>query len=803
MRVPRCRAGTGYGVLLPWLFTATAAAGAPRMRTPMTYVIDYSTRFLGDRANILAYADAPPDLMHVGKSVPILHNWGPVPLISGENQYTGGPKHTLSREAIRLLTPRQLEARIRMLKKYTKQWHDVGVPLLMPYSAIHTIAGDHETREGFWHFYDHWDDYAKWLGPKPKQDPFDWLMVDKRGEFVPGACGGYSPAYFAPLHRYRVCPEHPAWRKFQVTLTKLIAEAGYDGVFPDNSSPRSNICYCKYCQRNFKEFVKNLPRRTLDALGVRGDAADVDLLSEKTPAELIRRYRIAITARWQLMVRDAGRTVNPRFQVFPNVNSYTDFMLIGEACDFLMFESTNSPGTVIGKTPPDQPFPTIEVTATEPGRARETFNLNVLSDRTFMELAARIDFPTQASKGRASELAVTVNRAGASNKDNDYAENFEIVLTNVTTGRKQRVALEPHIAIGGKKPGARRPPVTLKGRWTPDAAGRYRMGLACQYTDPDHVDAANALPCTHDLTWGALYHTHIGQMLFTMHAGARTVLLDYKCRGRARERVMELGLAECAAFSNGSTIAGRGNPRKKYHRFFKRSAHLYEGFEPYADIGLLYSYWGHNPGGMGLLQADEITPSVDLSGRQRPIKVLVDRTIDDTDLASLRTLILSGHALEMSDDQIAAIRRFRRKGGALYVFRPDTTVNGKPLSRTFRSVRAWKRGTDPPGHPSLIKAQGFARGLRFSAFVKPEERRMTLHVVNYNVRFRETPATVEPVEDVVVALPVPDGWTVRSVKSHDPDVKGIRDLPFAQEDGVLKVTLPKVRIYKVVEVAGG
>jgi len=58
-----------------------AIACGPRMRSPMTYVIDYSGRFVGDPGEIDAYAEAPPDLMHVGKTVPITHNWGPVHLL--------------------------------------------------------------------------------------------------------------------------------------------------------------------------------------------------------------------------------------------------------------------------------------------------------------------------------------------------------------------------------------------------------------------------------------------------------------------------------------------------------------------------------------------------------------------------------------------------------------------------------------------------------------------------------------------------------------------------------------------------
>ncbi|MCK5806708.1 MAG: hypothetical protein KAI66_28015, partial [Lentisphaeria bacterium] len=293
----------GLGLIPIVAAMAAEAEPGPRMRTPMTYVISYSRQYLDDDEKILAFREDPPDLMHVGKSVPILHNWGPVPLISGENQYTGGPKHTLDWDAIRLLTPQELEKRIEMLKQYTRKWHDIGVPLLMPYSSYHTIAGDHEKRQGFWHFYDHWGDYEKWLGPRPAEDPFKWLMVDKEGKLVPGACGGYAPAYYAPLHRYRVCPEHPEWRKFQVRLTELIAEVGYDGVFPDNSSA-TNSCYCNYCRKGLRKYAQSLSARELEILGVKGDPSQVDLLSPDTPGELIRRYRIDTTARYQSMVRN-------------------------------------------------------------------------------------------------------------------------------------------------------------------------------------------------------------------------------------------------------------------------------------------------------------------------------------------------------------------------------------------------------------------------------------------------------------------------------------------------------------------
>lgn len=796
----------GFGIagaaLAPLVLVTTGAAHAePRMRTPMTYIIDYSRRYLDDDRTIEALHTAPPTLMHVGKSVPILHNWGPVPLISGENQYTGGPGHTLKWEAIRLLTPAEVSERIERLKQYTGKWHEAGIPQLLPYSSYHTIAGDHEKREGFWQFYDHWDDYAQWLGPKPDSDPFEWLMVDKSGTFVPGACGGYSPKYYAPLHRYRVCPENPNWQAFQQRLTTLIAEVGYDGVFPDNSNP-TDTCFCPYCREGFRHFVANLPAFELDVLGDVPARSRLDLMSPDTPAELIRRYRIDTSCRYQQMVRAAGRRVQPGFIVFPNVNSYSTFMPLSFACDVLMFESTYSPGCSFVGEPPPEPYVTIEVANTAVAGKRQTFQLEIQDSQTFVELAAEITYPAVVQAGQTTRLEVLCQSLGASNTDGDWAENFAVVLIEERTKEETRLPLEPRITIGGGalRPDAKRPPQELSATWTPEHAGRYRLCLAYSYTDEQHLDATRRRACQHDLPLGLIYRTHIGQLLFTMHAGARTVLLDYECLRTGKEAVQELALAECAAFSSGSTIAAKGQPREKYAAFFEKSRNLYDGAVPYADIGLLYGYWGYNPANLGLRPNREVTPSIDLCSQHRPVKVLMDRTLSAEDLQSVKALILCGSRLELRPAQIAAVRRFAARGGKLYVYREATTVNSGSLE-ALGDVTPWEPGMAVPGNAPLIEPDGPARGLRFSLFTKPEKRRIILHTVNYSVAYAEKPALVTEVKDTQIRVPVPDGWTARSVLAHAPDEPDTSSVPFKNGPGHITLTLDNVRIYNVLDIA--
>ena len=79
----------------------------PTTTAPIVYSIDYSDRYFTTPAYVQAFYADPPDLLHVGKAVPISHLWGPIPLYAGENQYTGGAANGLSLENVTLLTPEQ------------------------------------------------------------------------------------------------------------------------------------------------------------------------------------------------------------------------------------------------------------------------------------------------------------------------------------------------------------------------------------------------------------------------------------------------------------------------------------------------------------------------------------------------------------------------------------------------------------------------------------------------------------------------------------------------------------------------
>ena len=294
--------------------------------------------------------------------------------------------------------------------------------------------------------------------------------------------------------------------------------------------------------------------------------------------------------------------------------------------------------------------------------------------------------------------------------------------------------------------------------------------------------------------------THIGQLLFSVHSPARAVLLDYACRKPGQEAMQELGLAQCAAFGNGAALAALGEPLGKYSSFFKRAAALYDGAEPYADIGLLYAFWGQNPGNMWR-PGKAPSPADVLSGRHRLVRTVMDRSLSAADLAGLKSLVVCGHALELADSQTAAIRQFVARGGALCVFNPETTINGRPPADILGSAAPWSAVLKVPGHRPVIAARGLSRGLRFNVLIHSARRCLVLHAVNYNVYPSGRRAVVARAPGVQVRLTLPTGWEATSVMAHDPDKSAARKVACKQRGRTLVLGLPSVHIYCVVEIA--
>jgi len=221
----------------------------PRVRAPVYYMLDYGRHHLDNPGYVKWISDFPPDLLHFGKDVPMTHLWGPIAAVGGENQ-----AHGRNRSDIRRLSPAEVGERIAKLRSLTKALRAAGVKWVMPYISAVTVAGDPKKRIGFFEFFDHWQEYRAFgLGPRPESDPLDWMARRADGSFH--TFGKFlQPPYYGGLYRYVACTSHPDWRRWLQHVTRLVAEAGYDGAFPDNSTPYR--CYAPHCQAGFRRAIE-------------------------------------------------------------------------------------------------------------------------------------------------------------------------------------------------------------------------------------------------------------------------------------------------------------------------------------------------------------------------------------------------------------------------------------------------------------------------------------------------------------------------------------------------------------------
>ncbi|MHC4399590.1 MAG: hypothetical protein ACYTG0_07915 [Planctomycetota bacterium] len=811
----RALKSSAWLIVVPLLLAPAVAAEPapmlPKTTPPIVYVINYTDEYFTEPEYTERFTACPPDLLHMGKATPITHLWGPVRMLRGENQYTGGPGHTLNWDNVALISPKALAERIETIRRTLRRYHEIGIREIVPYISYHTLAGDHQKRHGFWNFYDHWETYRRWAGPRPAHEPFDWLVVDAQGKFVGGSCGGYSPDYYAPLHRYRACINHPDWAEWHRRLIRLIAEVGYDGCFVDNTHP--DPCYCRYCKAAFREFLDergdlHWVRRLTEGL----EAKKLELDSPDIPAELVRRVRLCRTRGHLGMLRETGRRVSPEFTIFPNGNSTAECLLTGARCDRLMFESTYSPGIMATRRTATITDVAIEVVAAAVEAKPFVHRYDLSDPSTWIEMEAEIAVPLKAQVGRPVVLEVRVTGVGGSESDNDFAKDFHLVLREATTGEEFRVPLEPPAVLGAAGPSGegKRPPAVLKATWTPSRPGRYLPHFGCTYTDGGHIQNH---PHMVRLDRSHMCRTHIGTLMFTQHMHARPIFLGYETRRTGWENAAELGLAEMAAFGGGGGYAAWGPVQAKYRAFFTEHPELFDGWRPCAPAAVLFARWGGNP----LTHVRPVArPTIHdhLAATQRPFVPLLDTVLpeDAGRLEDFQVVYLQASEYDVTTAQLRALTEYVRRGGWLVALNDQIAVNGRSSSELFgvsadRRVVERGRGRivlwdslNPTAPTSpLFSAEGIQRNLRLALYRKDD--RLALHVVNYNVCLLEEEKSVLEVRDVEVRLPLPKGWTAAAASSFDPDAPR-RKLDCTVAEGHVRFSLPKVHLYKIVLLEG-
>jgi hypothetical protein len=269
---------------------------------PPTYLLAYSPDASGNPAFIEDLRAAPPDLLHLGHTVPLNSIFGPTADYGGFN-----PK---------LVTATEILGRKDELRAFVERLHAAGVTNVICYINPSILGGDHQTRAGFWAFYDHWDDYAALgLGPKPERAPELWMQRERRS-FAP-----WEPDPNYSMWRYEPCINEPAWVQYQRAVVRLIAECGYDGVFVDDC-----IMECRHdiCAQRFPAFVQSrCPGEILAAAFPDGIRLEPEGRGPGRGEDTLRAAETC--AFWQESMTDflgemnaVGQAVHPAFFTLPN-----------------------------------------------------------------------------------------------------------------------------------------------------------------------------------------------------------------------------------------------------------------------------------------------------------------------------------------------------------------------------------------------------------------------------------------------------------------------------------------------------
>lgn len=350
----RLKVALATGLLVISCAASFASDAAWRTSAPITYVLDYGREHLDNPGYIEAVAGSPPTLLHLGKDLVMSHLWGPIQGVGGENVAGGGDD-----EYIRLLTPEETRERQRALTEMVANLHEAGVRWVVPYICSVTIGGHHVRREGFWEFYDRWDEYLEFgLPPRPELDPIEWMQLLPDGTLKPTyGCKADRDEFYPqwePRLRYAACVNNPAWRAWLDSVVRLLAEVGYDGVFVDNAGQHQ--CYCRFCEEKYQSYLREkFSDEQIAALFGVEAGGRVGLTPPPARNEPPSPGWVETQRFWRESIRDhheairrAGEEVAESFIIFPN-GAHRRPETIGTGfrdSDFAMYElSTGEHGT--------------------------------------------------------------------------------------------------------------------------------------------------------------------------------------------------------------------------------------------------------------------------------------------------------------------------------------------------------------------------------------------------------------------------------------------------------------------------
>ncbi|HPA46453.1 MAG TPA: beta-galactosidase trimerization domain-containing protein [bacterium] len=523
---------------------------------PYTYCIGY----LNDAETpsfLNGLRDSPPDLYHLGYQIPVKGALGPT---YGHELFTDDILHFYE-------IPQEYERVEGILRKMRA----AGVDRIIPYVFTMAFFGHPETRTGFFHFYDQWEEYrAMGLGPKPAADPSLWSQL--RG---PDPLGGGPSEVF----HYTPCVNNPGWIDFVNLSAREIGRIGYDGMFFDVNT---QFCACPHCQEKFDMYLlEKYGRKGLREIFGTDDHRKIDV------SEIYADFESTITGTFKThlaKIWDKKKLDTILGEKDPSkVNLEEDWRLL--RC--YMQDS-------LGEYPPEKDFDKFLKNEFGGTRADE---VNANRKVAFVQTVLRHEFHEYLeSKDLATLLE---NKFGSSNIKRRCRETPNDVLLWVESQRLWCQSMADHFArlkrngrLGFIEKGrgddfytvANMGPVS-----TVDGMNKRRVdGIGMmQWAPMADMQMLEEMPQCGMLESGVIVSNIFG-FRWAMAAGTQAGTLLYKV---TEDGAADLAEAEVAAGGGGALIqTGINAPesRRRWKPFFEANTELWDGGESWAQVGVLF-----------------------------------------------------------------------------------------------------------------------------------------------------------------------------------------------------------------------
>jgi len=518
------------------------------------------------------------------------------------------------------------------LRDYLHFLRKKGVRWVTPYLCNQTISGNDHERFGAWEVYDSWNDFTFLnLGPKPP-DPIEWMQREPSGNLH----YNYKRKCFFERHgddvqlRFAPCPNNEHWRRLMNAEARNAARIGFDGLFIDNNIIH---CYCESCQDRFQHYLKQKynPTELKKAFGTL-DYAEITLYPDGDFRHWARSFE-----KFNPWLEHKYPDPQDRRIYFDttgglgeiNVDAAGGGMLFGEAEAFLK----------------EQVLPYGERPAYENIRLA---NPALAAPEGRLRWAETMMFWAHSIGDQLAELA----RAGC-----EINENFFLIPN---WGVRQRIAGAAGRAEDGKD------------------MRRWRTGAEWQMYEEDSATGIIAPGVVLDYDM---------QLRYAYACGVRAMLLPYTLD---HADVVDVHHAETAISGSSVFVTVFKYPevRAKYRAFFESHPDLFEGYQSGAEVALAHFF--DQTHYLNLEHLREVHAlNRFLADQQIPFDHIIEDDFSAGRLADYRVIILPQIEF-MSDEEVAAIRDFLDRGGAVISIGRNATYDRycRPRTASLRNQAA-------------------------------------------------------------------------------------------------------------------